>query len=200
MSAARDMPVRPMDPRAHFEARLGVHVIPILPGNHAISTDPGLGLMTLLGSCVAACIRDRRTGIGGLNHFLLPSGGEADALSARYGVHAMEVLINDILGTGAAKRDLEAKLFGGGNIIGSRAAISVGAKNAAFARSYLVDEGIALTAEDLGGDRARRVYFIPATGKVHVQRIRGDAAAETRARELALTRKAPPKSGGVELF
>ncbi|MEL7276659.1 MAG: hypothetical protein AAGJ92_02825 [Pseudomonadota bacterium] len=189
------------DPRAHFEARLDVHVIPVLPGYHEVTDDPDLALMTLLGSCVAACIRDRRSGLGGLNHFLLPSGGgERETLSSRYGVHAMEVLINDILRTGARKSDLEAKLFGGAEIIGTRASETVGMRNAEFARAYLLQEGIHLVAEDLGGDRARRIFFIPTTGKVHVQRIRGSAARETEAQERALTHRTRPVSGGVELF
>lgn len=188
---------------AYFEPKIGARAISVLPGRHAVIEDRDAAVTTLLGSCVAACIRDVERGIGGLNHFLLPGddGAGAGARSARYGVYAMEVLINDILKRGGRKDRLEAKVFGGANVIDTSAKDTVGSRNAAFVRRYLETEGIRLAAADTGGDRARRVFFFPATGRASVLRL---ADAETRAAGRAETRfartTAAPRTGAVELF
>src|SRR5919107_5888469 len=92
----------------------------ILPGEYYYTCKDML-IVTVLGSCVAACIRDRVSGIGGMNHFMLPDGGDSDnpliSASARYGTFAMEVLINELLKNGARRENLEAKVFGGGNVL-----------------------------------------------------------------------------------
>ncbi len=186
---------------AYFEPKIGARAVSVLPGSHAVIDDPGAAVTTLLGSCVAACIRDVERGVGGLNHFLLPGEEGAAQRSARYGVYAMEVLINDILKRGGRKDRLEAKVFGGANVIDTRATDTVGARNAAFVRRYLESEGIPLVASDVGGERARRVFFFPATGRVSVLRL---ADAETSAARRAESRlakvAAAPRAGGVELF
>ena len=184
----------------HYEHKVGARVYPVLPGEHLVINEPGAAVSTLLGSCVAACIRDRVSGRGGLNHFLLP--GSDGSQSARYGAYAMEVLINDILRQGARREDLEAKVFGGGEVIATSYAESVGQKNAAFVRNYLQTEGVGIVAEDLGGASARRVFFFPDTGKVRVQYL---AALESRRaidgeRRFRSRLKEKPKTGSVELF
>lgn len=132
-------------------------------GEFRVSRNADEELSTILGSCVAVCLWDPIAAMGGMNHFLLPGvdGGAKDG-SLRYGVHAMEQLINALLKMGAYRNRLEAKLFGGARI--SSNLRDVGSSNAAFAREFLQAEGIPCRAESLGGSQARRVIFRPATG------------------------------------
>jgi len=194
------MSLAPNTAQRHFEHKVGAHVYPVLPGDHLVIQEPEVALTTLLGSCVAACIRDTKTGIGGLNHFLLP--GTDQSQSTRYGAFAMEVLINGILSAGGNRSTLEAKVFGGGEVIASTAATPVGTKNATFVKTYLQGEGIKILAQDLGGAMARRVFFFPETGVVRVQYLnpieaRGTVEGEERLAK-SLTQK--PQTGTVELF
>lgn len=188
----------------YFDPKIGARAISVLPGRHAVTAEPDLAVTTLLGSCVAACIRDVEAGVGGLNHFLLPGEdrGDGAARSTRYGVHAMEVLINDILKRGGRKSALEAKIFGGANVIDTSTRDTVGLRNAEFVRQYLATEGIRIAAADTGGERARRVFFFPATGRASVLRLApsesaGASRAEARLRQAAAR---APRAGGVELF
>lgn len=145
----------------------------ILPGEYYFTGKPML-IVTVLGSCVAACIRDRVSGIGGMNHFMLPDGGEsgcASASSMRYGSYAMEVLIDQLLKAGARRENLEAKVFGGGNVLRGFTSINVGERNAQFVRDYLRDVNIRILAEDLNDIHPRKVYFFPETGKVLVKKL-----------------------------
>lgn len=145
----------------------------ILPGEYYFTGKPMM-IVTVLGSCVAACIRDRVTGIGGMNHFMLPDGGESgrpSASSMRYGSYAMEVLINQLLKAGARRENLEAKVFGGGNVLQGFTSINVGERNARFVRDYLRDANIRILAEDLNDIHPRKVYFFPETGKVLVKKL-----------------------------
>jgi len=145
----------------------------ILPGEYYFTGKPMM-IVTVLGSCVAACIRDRVSGIGGMNHFMLPDGGESgrpSASSMRYGSYAMEVLINQLLKAGARRENLEAKVFGGGNVLQGFTSINVGERNARFVRDYLRDVNIRILAEDLNDIHPRKVYFFPETGKVLVKKL-----------------------------
>lgn len=145
----------------------------ILPGEYYFTGKPMM-IVTVLGSCVAACIRDRVSGVGGMNHFMLPDGGEsgsASASSMRYGSYAMEVLINQLLKAGARRENLEAKVFGGGNVLRGFSSINVGERNARFVRDYLRTVNIRILAEDLNDIHPRKVYFFPQTGKVLVKRL-----------------------------
>lgn len=190
----------------YFEAKVNSKVYPVLPGYHKVIYEPDIAITTLLGSCVAACIRDKTTGIGGLNHFLLPHDKSegAGGFSARYGVNAMEVLINEILKAGARKDNLEAKVFGAGNVIARVESTNVGQQNADFVIAYLRDEGIRLLASDLGGDRARRVFYFPATGKARVLSLSNQDTARTKEAELSLEQKLTQQTKSqpsiVELF
>ncbi len=188
----------------YFDQRISGETVFVLPGYHFIQVEGEVPISTLLGSCVAACIRDTVSGVGGLNHFLLPEKADAaeDAQSSRYGVHAMEVLINDLLKTGAKKENLEAKIFGGANVIQTSAMETVGAQNGDFVRNYLNIESIPILAEDLGGEQPRRVYFFPSSGRVSVLRISSTPAEEIKKAELEMRREvcAKQKTGGVELF
>ncbi len=171
-------------PHAAYEPKIGAPAIHVLPGECRVIRLPNVALTTLLGSCVAACIRDPRTGVGGINHFLLPEDeGRGGLGSARYGIHAMEALINEVLRHGAAKRDLEAKVFGGANVIDMSSGDTVGKRNALFVSEYLRAEGIAVAAADLEGARARRIYYFPDTGRARVLRLPESAARVAGARE-----------------
>ncbi|MEI7669983.1 MAG: chemoreceptor glutamine deamidase CheD [Pseudomonadota bacterium] len=151
-----------------------VDVIKIFAGDWYVSNKKGEMLATILGSCVSACIRDPVAGIGGMNHFLLP--GDSNMLeskvsdSARYGVSAMENLINGILKEGGQKHRLEVKVFGGGNVINNSARI--GSKNAKFIREFLSTEGLRIASEDLEGDYPRRIHYFPDSGKVMMRLLR----------------------------
>lgn len=176
----------------------------ILPGEYYY-TCKDMMIVTVLGSCVSACIRDRISGIGGMNHFMLPDGGDADSpisASMRYGTYAMEVLINDLLKAGARRENLEAKVFGGGNVLRGFVAINVGERNAKFVRSYLKAEGIRIVAEDLNDIHPRKVYFFPRSGKVLVKKLKqlNNNTLVNREQDYAQRLQTTPVAGEVELF
>lgn len=161
-------------------------------GEHLVSGDPQVMLTTILGSCVAMCLRDPVAGIGGMNHFLLPSGRVDGADEGRrYGAYAMEVLINGVLSAGGRRDRLEAKLFGGGRMFDGLA--DVGLANAQFAEKFLADEGIPVIASSLRGHGARRVQFWPVSGRA-LQKSVSDRPVERPAPVPA------PASGELELF
>lgn len=163
-------------------------------GDHHVTDDPSVMLTTILGSCVAMCLRDPRAGVGGMNHFLLPDGdsGGLDA-GRRYGAYAMEVLINDCLKAGARRDRLEAKLFGGGRMFDSLR--DVGLANADFAERFLRDEGIAVVGGSLRGAGGRRVQYWPVSGRA-LQRSVTDRAGAPPVRQPA----AAVEAGALELF
>jgi chemotaxis protein CheD len=176
----------------------------ILPGEYYY-TGKDMLIVTVLGSCVAACIRDRVTGVGGMNHFMLPDGGDADSpvsASMRYGTYAMEVLINDLLKAGAKRENLEAKVFGGGAVLRGFVAINVGERNAQFVRDYLRAENIRVVAEDLNDIHPRKVYFFPRTGKVLVKKLKqlNNNTLVNREQDYAHRLRSSAVSGDVELF
>ncbi|WP_019141208.1 chemoreceptor glutamine deamidase CheD [Noviherbaspirillum massiliense] len=177
----------------------------ILPGEY-YHTCKDMLIVTVLGSCVSACIRDRVTGIGGMNHFMLPdSGPDGDSpvsASMRYGTYAMEILINDLLKAGARRENLEAKVFGGGNVLRGFVAMNVGARNAQFVREYLRAENIRILAEDLNDIYPRKVYFFPRSGKVLVKKLKqlNNNTLVNREQDYANQLSATPVAGAVELF
>ena len=161
-------------------------------GEHYVTDDPHVMLSTILGSCVAMCLRDPGAGIGGMNHFMLPEGNVGDGAPARYGSYAMELLINDVLKAGGRRDRLEAKLFGGGRMFdGLR---DVGRANADFAERFLHDEGIPVVGGSLRGEGGRRVHYWPVSGRA-LQRAVTDTVAP---RPVPV---APPAdTGALELF
>jgi chemotaxis protein CheD len=177
----------------------------ILPGEYYY-TGKNMLIVTVLGSCVSACIRDRVTGLGGMNHFMLPDGG-GDAgspvsASMRYGSFAMEVLINDLLKAGARREHLEAKVFGGGAVLRGFTAMNVGERNAAFVMQFLKTERIPVLAEDLNDVHPRKVYFFPKTGKVLVKKLMQTQNDTVAKRELDYAKrlKVEPVGGAIDLF
>jgi chemotaxis protein CheD len=175
----------------------------ILPGEYYY-TNRQMLIVTVLGSCVAACIRDRVTGLGGMNHFMLPDGGDSGPVSAsmRYGTFAMEVLINDLLKAGARRESLEAKVFGGGAVLRGFTAMNVGERNATFVTNFLKTEKIPVLAEDLNDIYPRKVYFFPRTGKVLVKKLMQTHNDTLAKRELdyASRLKVAPVGGDIDLF
>lgn len=162
--------------------RDGLLHVQLTLGDTYVTADPEEALTTILGSCIAACIRDPAVAVGGMNHFLLPDGNSGDREARCYGVNAMELLINDILKHGGERRRLEAKLFGGANVVS--ALTDVGSRNIAFARQFLIDEGIPIVGGDVGGDLARRIQFMPASGRARQAVVK---SAEPRLVEEELT-------------
>jgi len=174
------------------------HLVHVVQGSHHVTGDHGVVLSTILGSCVAACVWDPVARVGGMNHFLLPEAPDNGAGDRRYGVQAMELLINGLLQLGARRERLEAKVFGGARMTVGFS--DIGAKNAEFVRRFLRDEEIRLVAESLGGDQARRLHFTPTTGRASQHLVRDPAVM---ARERVLTRPAPAaanSTGDLELF
>lgn len=187
----------------YFDPIFGTEAVKVLPGEYFVTTRDML-LVTVLGSCVSACIRDRETGIGGMNHFMLADCGEQSpySASARYGTYAMEILINHLLKLGAQRGNLEAKVFGGGRVMASLPSSSVGERNSSFVLDFLQTEDIFVAAQDLLDVHPRKVYFFPATGRVLVKtlmRLHNDTV-QRREREYAARLAAKPISGDIELF
>lgn len=180
-----------------------IDAVKLLPGEYFVSTRNML-LVTVLGSCVAACIRDVRLGIGGMNHFMLPDSDVPDSgnLGARYGTYAMEVLIGHLLKLGARHENLEAKVFGGGNVLPGLVQANVGHKNAKFVEHFLRTENIRIAARDLAEGHPRKVYFFPTTGRVLVKRLRSLHNDTVFEREIEYRQRLTeaPASGDVELF
>ena len=180
----------------------------ILPGEYYVTRENEL-ITTVLGSCVSACVRDKESGIGGMNHFMLPernfdrmnrAGAAIVGISTRYGNYAMEHLINAILSNGGKRRNLEVKLFGGGKII--PALTDVGEKNIDFVLDYVEQEGLKLLSHDLGDIYPRKIMYFPKTGKVRMKKIK-DLHNDTiiqRERQYFKNLQSLPVEGEVELF
>lgn len=188
----------------YFDAHFSRDAVKLLPGEYFAHDDEVL-LMTTLGSCIAACLWDRRAQIGGMNHFMLPEGGGAGSLDAngRYGSYAMELLINELMKRGATRGTLEAKVFGGGQVINGMSSLNIGEANTEFVLDYLKTEHIPVVSRDVMGTVARKVCFLPASGKAMVKRLACTSQDPVFANERIATRQsnlAPASSGTVDLF
>lgn len=158
----------------YYDRTFDCEAAKIGPGEYYFTKNNML-IVTVLGSCVSACVRDTKTGVGGMNHFMLPESTDRDSPvseSMRYGSYAMEVLINQLLKNGARRENMEAKIFGGGNVLRSFTTTNVGERNAIFVRKFLKDENITVNGEDLNDIYPRKVYFFPNTGKVLVKKLK----------------------------
>jgi chemotaxis protein CheD len=196
--------VRPAAGRRFFDAANAAWMMKVFPGEFYLTKEPDEVLVTVLGSCVSACIRDPVAGVGGMNHFMLPHHGSGawgkDLNSARFGNFAMEKLINELIKAGCVRQRMEIKVFGGGNVTDSSNA--VGSENAEFIMAYLKAEGLPCAASDLGGTLPRRIHYYPATGRV-VRRLLGSSERYTVDREeldygSRLQQQQP--AGEIELF
>lgn len=188
-----------------YERDFGRSGVKVLPGEFFVS-DEDIVITTVLGSCVAACIWDRHAGIGGMNHFMLPGGeGGRDAdpvgLAGRYGVFAMEKLINELIKRGGRKANFEAKVFGGGQVLRNMTSINIGERNAQFVEQFLRTEGIRISARDLLDVHPRRVAFFPATGRALCKKLaQADASLVAAERQYNARLAAARVGGDVELF
>ena len=184
-----------MTPDALYTDSKRIHVV---QGEYSVTDDPDVMMGTILGSCVAACIRDPKAGVGGMNHFLLPGADGDEGL--RYGVQSMELLLNALYRKGARRERLEVKLFGGARVIDGLS--DVGQQNAAFAERFLASEGIAMNGGSLRGDQARRIQFWPVSGRVREMAL-VDPKRQVQVFEAERAKPAPAPmadDGDLELF
>jgi chemotaxis protein CheD len=194
-----------LSPNLYFDKFFEIDAVKILPGEYYVTTRD-MALVTVLGSCVAACIYDRTLGIGGMNHFMLPDEKRRNidilSSSARYGTYAMEIMINELLKMGAKRSNLEAKVFGGGSVLRGFTVNKVGQNNATFVIDYLQKEGIRLVAQDLLDIYPRKVYYFPRSCRVLVKQLRdvhNDTIIE-REQDYSARLKVADVQGDVELF
>ncbi len=181
-----------------YDAHFKNDAVKVLPGEYFVHHEDIL-ILTTLGSCIAACLWDRNARIGGMNHFMLPEGsGE----SGRYGSYAMEVLINEMLKRGATRSTLEAKVFGGGQVISGMSSINVGERNTRFVLEYLKTERIPVVSKDVLDIYPRKVCLLPASGKAMVKRLAPTHPETLVAQDRAAAQKAAPVStgGSIDLF
>ncbi len=163
-----DLAVR-VNSRANAGSQQELHGEPvsrIIVGEVKASEKP-MWISTLLGSCVAVCLYDEIRKIGGMNHFMLPDTNTNKQCHASYGIHAMELLINAIMGLGGDRRRLKAKLFGG-CVVGpeTNRSLNIGRKNIDFATEFLERESIPVVASYVGGNCGMRIDFHTHTNKV----------------------------------
>ncbi|NWG86474.1 MAG: chemoreceptor glutamine deamidase CheD [Hydrogenophilaceae bacterium] len=191
-------------PTQYYDRNFQIEAAKILPGEYYV-TGRDMLLVTVLGSCVAACVRDPKTGIGGMNHFMLPESGDAGnvlSASARYGGYAMEVLVNQLIKMGANRSRLEAKVFGGAAVLRGFTTVNVGESNSDFVLDYLSNEKIRVASQDLRGLYPRKVYFFPASGRVLVKTLKTvhNNTIVEREKEYGNRLKSSSIAGDVELF
>ncbi|HEX6707690.1 MAG TPA: chemoreceptor glutamine deamidase CheD [Albitalea sp.] len=182
-----------------YDAHFRNDAVKILPGEYFVHHEDLL-IMTTLGSCIAACLWDRNARVGGMNHFMLPEGaGE----SGRYGSYAMELLINEMMKRGASRSGMEAKVFGGGQVISGMTSMNVGERNTEFVLEYLRTERIPVLSKDVLDVYPRKVCFLPASGKAMVKRLAPSNAEALVAQDRAAAQRAVPAAtggGSVDLF
>lgn len=175
--------------------------VKVLPGEYFVSNEDVM-IMTVLGSCISACLWDGRVRAGGMNHFMLPDGDSADGFG-RYGSYAMELLINQMLKIGARRETMQAKVFGGAQVMAGFTSMNVGAKNTKFVLDYLTDERIPVVSQDVLDIHPRKVCFFPLSGRALVKRLAHAhpeaLVAEERKGNAVFVAKAT-SGGSVDLF
>lgn len=196
----------------YWDKRHNTHAAKIAPGEFYV-TDSEEMIVTTLGSCIAACIWDPETGVGGMNHFMLPTKNAYttptdkkknffDLESTRYGNWAMEYLINEILKNGGTKANLQLKVFGGGRVLSGMNNYDVGENNIQFLKQFIANEQLNVVAHDLGGECPRKVLFYPSTGVARVRKltqVKNDTIA-TREKLYSAELAQKPSQGEIELF
>jgi chemotaxis protein CheD len=182
-----------------YDAHFKNDAVKILPGEYFVH-DEDMLIMTTLGSCIAACLYDRNAKVGGMNHFMLPDGAGD---SGRYGSYAMELLINEMMKRGANRMTMEAKVFGGGQVVAGMTTMNVGERNTNFVMDYLKTERIPIVSKDVLDVYPRKVCFLPGSGKAMVKRLAPTNTDALLAQDRAAAQKAVPAStggGSVDLF
>lgn len=184
----------------YFDTHFQYNAVKVLPGEYFVTHEDML-MVTVLGSCIAACLWDTRARVGGMNHFMLPDG-DGD-LSGRYGSYAMELLINELQKKGARRETLQAKVFGGAQVMHRLSSINVGERNTRFVLDYLQTERIALLSQDVLDIYPRKVCYFPATGKAMVKRLahsHADSLAVQERKGYAATLAKQTAAGSVDIF
>lgn len=189
--------------RRYFDAAMGMNVVPVSQGDYYVTGRGDEVLSTILGSCIAACIRDTVRGFGGMNHFLLPEQSNPKDMagaSLRYGSFAMEQLVNSILSKGGRRENLEIKVFGGGNVL--RGSMNVGHRNADFIETYLENEALPIATQHLRGNAPRKVIFYPRTGRVKMRELPIEVAKKVHQQEMGSRVRVERNetNGTIELF
>ena len=159
---------------SYYDRIFAAKAVKILPEQYHATNDTTV-ITTVLGSCVSVCLFDTTNGVGGMNHYMLPGDSgvscSPETGSARYGTHAMKLLVEHVIELGATHANLEAKVFGAGRVMDGMS--DIGRQNADFALRYLKERRIRITAVDVGDTCPRKIYFYPATGQAFVKRIQG---------------------------
>jgi len=200
--ALRERPAREYEAHTfYYDAAFKTDAVKLLPGEFYVHDDDDLLLMTVLGSCVAACLVDRTARLGGMNHFMLPDGGTA----GRYGTYAMELLINEMMKRGARRDRLEAKVFGGGQVMRNFSTMNVGEQNVKFIEQFLAAERITIVSRDVLDIYPRKVCLFPGSARVLCKKLASTQVDEIATQESAFRGRlaqqpAAAKSGSVELF
>ncbi len=181
-----------------YDPRFQAIAVKVQPGEFYVDRE-GLMLSTVLGSCVAACLYDSTSRLGGMNHFMVPDGDES---SGRFGLFAMEQLVNSLVKQGAIRSRLQAKIFGGGSVIPGMASGRIGERNVSFVQAFLQREGIPVISSDVLGNWPRKLLFFGTDGRAMVKKLSTPQTAEQELeRKLAERAKAVVRKGGdVELF
>lgn len=203
LDALRNRPRKPGEASFfYFDHHFQYNAVKVLPGEYFV-TGENIVICTVLGSCIAACLWDRTLGIGGMNHFMLPEGDSSD-ISGRYGSYAMEVLINEMIKLGARRESMQAKIFGGGQVMANFTTMNVGERNTDFVTQYLQTERIPIVSEDVLDIYPRKVVYFPATGKAMVKRLahaHPEALVEQERSRGSAAQLAKTNAGGsVDLF
>ena len=190
-------------PLHYFDREFRVDAVKILPGQYHAARSGAI--TTVLGSCVSTCLWDPVERIGGMNHFMLPGEGASAsspwAASARFGVYAMEVLINEMIHLGADRRRMVAKVFGGAQLLAGFERLDVGSKNSEFVLEFLKVEGIRVLAQDLLDVCPRKVHFFVDSGRVQVKRLSVAPSEPVQRREREYLKRLGGQGGGeVEIF
>jgi chemotaxis protein CheD len=194
--------------RRYRDPASGNIIAKLLPGDFYVTREdepPN----TVLGSCVSACIRNPKTGVGGMNHFMLPhprggepsdSWGSVASSATRYGSASMEQLINRILNVGGTRADLEVKIFGGARVLS--VSTDVGQHNVQFVRDFLKQEGLKVVSEDVGNTTPRHIQYFAQTGKVRVKHLGNSQSAKLISEEQSYSKTidTQPVAGSIDLF
>jgi chemotaxis protein CheD len=191
----------------YYERDFSRNAVKVMPGEFFVGKED-IVISTVLGSCVSACIWDRTAKVGGMNHFMLPGGqgneapsNDLTAASGRYGVFAMEQLINELIKHGARKSNLEAKVFGGGAVLRKFSTLNVGERNAAFVLDFLKTEGIRVISQDLMDIYPRRVAFFPSSGRALCKKLTStDSSLVTAEQQYTAKINTTEVAGDIELF
>lgn len=184
-----------------FDHHFQTDAVKVLPGEYFVANSDIL-IMTVLGSCIAACIWDTTVGVGGMNHFMLPEGDSSDT-SGRYGSYAMELLINEMIKLGARRESMQAKVFGGGQVMAGFTTMNVGERNTQFVLDYLHTERITVVSKDVLDIYPRKVVFFPTTGKAMVKKLahsHPESLESTERKGNAANLAKSTAGGSIDLF